>query len=127
MEIIRKILLAQSIFPIGYFDDEVVFTFGDSEMGEKKVKLSLVNSYPLENLVNKHITIYEILAQQGIEKIENLRNVENKFYYRYTFLNDATYSELKYLIIFGFSEYRDCYNCQIFGVLKIKFQWYLTR
>ena len=121
MEIIQKILLAQSVFPVSYFDDEVLFSFLDSEQGEKKIKLSLTDSRPLEDLVNNLIISYEILAQQGIEKIEKLRNVENKFYYRYTFLNDATYSELKYLIIFGFSEYRDCYNCQIFGVLKIKF------
>lgn len=106
---------------MSYFDDEVVFTFCDGKMGEKKIKLSVTNSRPLEDLVNKYIINYEILAQQGVEKMENLKNVENKFYYRYTFLNDATYSELKYLIIFGFSEYRDCYTCQIFGVLKIKF------
>lgn len=120
MKILRKVLLSKSDYPISYYEDEVDFTFYTMNGWKETVVLSLSTSQPLESLVEQQGISYESLAKQGIARLSDLSSKEKQYFYRYMIVEDLKYVDEKYLIVFGFVEHREYYDCQVFGVLEIE-------
>lgn len=84
MKLIKKILIGQDTFPVNSYDDEVQFSFycSDKEI-RQDITLSLKNSVPLFELIDNKKTTYEDLSKIGIDRIENLKDDNKKYDYRY--------------------------------------------
>lgn len=120
LSFVKKILLSQDTFPVTYYDDEVPFSFYCNDNGIKQdVTLSLKVSTPLFVLIDSKQTTYEDLSKIGIDKINNLTDINKKNEYRYI-MNFSDNCQKQFLIIFGFNEYRDYYSCRIFGIIEIE-------
>ncbi len=119
MQLVKKILIGQDTFSVDYYDSEVQFSFYCSDKGIRQdITLSLKDSIPLFELIDNKKTTYEDLSKIGIDKIQNLKDENKKYDYRYMiiFSNNC---QKHYLVIYNFLEYRDYYSCHLYGIIEI--------
>jgi hypothetical protein len=120
IHLIKKIQLGKNSFPAENLYSKLSFSFYCGNDGIKhQVILSFETSFFLNDLIeNGQITI-DTLAKHQVSKLENLKNNENRFLYRYQLLNPKECNNC-YLIIFDIDEYREYWSYYIYGVFTIE-------
>ncbi|WP_433829522.1 hypothetical protein [Flavobacterium anhuiense] len=120
ISIIKKIQLGTHSFPIENHDSEFSFNF---YCGNGEIKHEASISLEKSNLVSSLIEIGAIsnsdLAQNDVDKLQNLEDTNRAFTYRYQIYNSKECNN-DYLIIFDITEYRDYYSGLIYAVLQIE-------
>ena len=120
ISIIKKIQLGERTFPIENQYSQLKFSF---YCGEGGIKHQVILSSETSNLLNSLIESGQInnmvLAQNEVDKLQNLEDKKRVFPYRYQILNPVECNNT-YLIIFDIYEYRGYYGCTVYGALQIK-------
>ncbi len=119
ISIIKKIQLGVHSFPIENLNSEVCFIFycGNGEI-KHEASISLEKSNLLSSLIENGAVSNSDLAQNDVDKLQNLEDLYKTFSYRYQIYNSKECNN-NYLIIFDISEYRDYYSCFVYAVLQI--------
>lgn len=119
IHLIKKIQLGKNSFPAENLYSKLNFSFYCGNGGIKhQVILSFETSFFLKDLIESGQICIEDLAKQQVSKLENLKNNENRFLYRYQLLKPEECNNT-YLIIFDIDEYREYWSFFIYGVFKI--------
>lgn len=120
ISIIKKIQLGETTFPIENPHSELDFNFYCANGGIKhQTILSLENSNLLNSLRESGQINNKDLAQNDIDKLQNLEDTKKSFPYRFQIYNSQECNN-NYLIIFDIYEYRGYYSYTIYGVLQIE-------
>lgn len=118
--ITKKIQLGESTFPIENLYSELHFNFYCANGGIKhKIIISLENSNLLSSLIESGQINNKDLAQNDVDKLQNLEDKKRPFPYRFLIYNSHECNN-NYLIIFDIYEYRGYYTCTVYGVLQIE-------
>ena len=116
----QKIQLGKNSFPAENLYSKLNFSFYCGNGGIKhQVILSFDTSFFLNDLIESEQITIETLANHQVNSLENLKNNENRFLYRYQLLKPEECNNI-YLIIFDIDEYRDYWSYHIYGVFKIE-------
>lgn len=120
ISVIKKIQLGENSFPIENQHSRLKFNFYCGNGGIKhQTILSLETSNLLESLIESGQLDNNDLAQNDVDKLENLEDKKRVFPYRYQIYNSQECNN-NYLIIFDIYEYRGYYSCTVYGVLQIE-------
>jgi hypothetical protein len=118
--IIKKIQLGESTFPIENQHSKLFFNFYCGNGGIKhQTILSLETSNLLDSLIESRQINNKDLAQNDVDKLQNLEDKKRQFPYRFQIYNSQECNN-NYLIIFDIYEYRGYYSCTVYGVLHIE-------
>jgi hypothetical protein len=118
--IIKKIQIGESTFPVENQNSKLSFNFYCGNGGIKhKTILSLENSNLLDSLIESGQIDNKDLAQNDIDKLQNLEDKKRPFPYRFQIYNSQECNN-NYLIIFDIYEFRGYYSFTIYGVLQIE-------
>ncbi len=120
ISIIKKIQLGVHSFSIENPDAELCFNFycGNGAI-KHEASISLEKSNLLSSLIEIGAISNTDLAQNDVDKLQNLEDPNRAFTYRYQIYN-AKECNNDYLIIFDITEYRDYYSGFIYAVLHIE-------
>lgn len=120
ISIIKKIQLGENTFQIENPYSQLSFSFycGKGEIKHQTI-LSTETSFLLNSLIDSGQIDYAVLAQNDVDKLQNLEDPKKIFPYRYQMLNQEQCHNT-YLLIFDIYEYREHYSCTIYAVLQIE-------
>jgi len=120
ISIIKKIQLGESTFPVENQNSKISFNFYCGNGGIKhSTILSLESSNLLDSLIESGQIDNKDLAQNDIDKLQNLEDKKRPFPYRFQIYNSQECNN-NYLIIFDIYEFRGYYSFTIYGVLQIE-------
>ncbi|MCV9926830.1 hypothetical protein OIU83_04175 [Flavobacterium sp. LS1R49] len=120
ISIIKKIQLGENTFPIENPYSQLSFSFYCAKGGIKhQTILSIETSFLLNSLIDSGQIDNTVLAQNEIDKLQNLEDKKRDFPYRYQIFNPEECHNT-YLLIFDIYEYRGYYSCTVYGVLQIE-------